>query len=283
MPYFSTHAQWMEEKRPEDAVLVIPHSNMFSTRNSATEATKNAVRAMEYHCRIGLRSVSEYTVQSLSTPPRLLIFPSPSVIDRDAWDRLIALVQSGSTLLVTGPIDQDRYLLPVGRSAALGIRGTTVGVGAEEHLTIDGREYRLGYRGEKMQRIEKFVADGEAAASLFVVPSGKGSIIWSPLLVEVSDSMEARTSSVAWAGGLARGHCRDGRPSVPVRTIRYRDALMVTFVSDAAAPVMISGTLAQSGTTFTVEVPPRRTVVNLYRRREGTLIASLNPSLADTL
>ncbi len=285
--FFSARAEWLDDPAPCDAVMVVPHSNMFSTRNSATEATKNCVRAMEYHCRIGLRSVSEYTLRSLTTPPRLLVFPSPSLIERDAWERLLTLVRSGSTLLVTGPIDHDPYLMPVARSTALGIGGTTAAVGAEEHLRIGGREYRLGYRGEKMQRIEKFVPDGVEPNAPFEVPVGKGSVIWSPLPVEVSDSVGALAALYRFAAdraGLASdltGVSDD--PSVLVRSIKYREALLVAFVSEAAGPRTITGTVAESGRKFSVAVPGRRTVINLHHRGDGSLIASLNPSLADAI
>ncbi len=283
--FFSAHSSWLEDPAPADAVMVIPHSNMFSTSNFATEATRNCVRAMEYHCRIGLRAVSEYTVGILAVPPRLILFPSPSVIDRDAWETLLTLVRGGSTLLVTGPIDYDPYLMPVARSAALGIAGSTTGVGAGEHLRIGEREYRLGFRGEKMQRIEKFVPSGVGAAAPFVVPAGKGRVIWSPLPVEVSDSLEATAALYLFAADRAGlpsdldGVTDD--PSVLVRSVRYSDALMLAFISEAAAPRTIAGNLRGSGAGFSITVPAGRTVMNLYRRREGTLIAALNPSLAD--
>ncbi|HLF15483.1 MAG TPA: cellulase family glycosylhydrolase, partial [Bacteroidota bacterium] len=283
--FFTAHSEWFTEKEQEAVVLVIPHSNMFSTRDSATEATKNAVRAMEYHCRIPLRTVSEYTLDASGPPPRLLIFPSPSVIDREAWEKLTALVQAGTMLLITGAIDWDRYLMPAARSASLGVSGTSVTVGAEEHITVDGREYRLGFRGNKMQKVEKFVVDGQASPEVLLLPSGKGAFIWSPLPVEVSDSMEALAAlyrfAAAKSGLAAAVSAITNDPSVLVRPVVYRDALMLVFVSDAAAPRRISGTLVECGKTFTVKVPARRSVVNLYGRRDGRVIATLNPSLAD--
>jgi hypothetical protein len=282
--FFREHSQWLGERTEEDAVMVIPHSCMFSTRDRATEATKNAVRAMEYRCRIPLRAVSEYTPGAGALPPKLMVFPSPAMIDRGAWDNLTALVGAGATLLVTGPVDDDRYLIPAGRSASLGIHGSTVTVGAEEHLTIDGREYRLGFRGDRMQRVEKFVADGGGPAQVFVIPSGKGAFIWSPLPVELSDSMEAIAALYRYAAAKAAltpvAAIETEDPSVLVRPVVYRDALMLVFVSDAEATRTIAGTIAESGTRFSVEVPARRSVVKLFKRPEGTLIATFNPSVS---
>ncbi len=283
--FFRANAEWFTEKEPEDALLVIPHSNMFSTRDSATEATKNAVRVMEYHCRIPLRSASEYTLDSSAPPPRLMILPAPSMIDRDAWEKLSAMVRAGATLLVTGPIDSDRYLMPTGRSASLGIRGSSVTVGAEEHVVIGGREFRLGFRGYKMQRIEKYVVDGQSSPEPVTVPSGKGAIILCPLPVELSDSMDAIAalyrSAISKSGITPAVTVATEDPSVLVRYVVYRDALMLVFVSDAAASRRISGTLVQSGKAFTVDVPARRSVVVIHGREDGRVIAKLNPTLGD--
>src|SRR6185436_8831323 len=122
---------------------------------------------------------------------KLLIFPAPSMVDTPNWEKLMALVTGGSTLLVTGPFDNDRYLMPAGRSSALGIVGSATAVGTEEHLMIDGKEFRIGFRGGKLQKVEKFVVDGTAAPSVVVLPAGKGTIVWSPLPVESGDSVEA--------------------------------------------------------------------------------------------
>ncbi len=283
--FFAAHAEWFAEKEQEEAVLVIPHSNMFSTRDSATEATKNAVRAMEYHCRVPLRSASEYTLDATAPPPRLMILPSPSMIDREAWEHLTSLVRGGSTLLVTGPIDLDRYLMSAGRTGSLGIRGSTVTVGAEEHLTIDGREYRLGFRGHKLQKIEKFVVEDQASPEVVVVPSGKGAFILCPLPVELSDSMDAIAAlyrfAVAKSGIAPTVTVSTDDPSVLVRAVVFRDAVLTVFVSDAASARKITWTLAGSGKTFTVEVPARRTVVSIHGRTDGRVIATLNPSLTD--
>jgi hypothetical protein len=280
--FFGAHSRRLGESEPGGTVLVIPHSNLFSTRDSATEATKTAVRAAEYHCRMPLRAVSEYSVERAGPSPALLIFPSPSMIDAACWEKLMAMVDAGSTLLISGPIDYDRYLMPAGRSAALGVDGTTAAVRAEEHLLIDGKEHRVGFRGGKIQRLEKFVVEGAVAPSVLTIPSGKGSVIWSPVPVECSDSIEAVAAlyryAAARAGLSSPVSVETDDPSVLVRAVAFRDAVMIVFVSDAATPRTISGSIAPSGTAFSVEVPAGRTIVRIHDRKGGALIAELNPS-----
>jgi hypothetical protein len=283
--FFAAHARRLGESEAEPTVLVIPHTNMFSTRDSATEATKLAVRAAEYHCRIPLRTVSEHTLDGIGAAPRLLVFPAPSMIDSRAWEKLMALVNAGSTLLVTGPIDHDRHLMPAGRSTALGVAGAAKTVGAEEHLVIDGKEFRVGFRGGRMQKVEKFVFEDEMVPAVRTIPAGKGSVIWSPVSVESGDSIEAVAAlyrhAAAHAGiaGAVRVDTPD--PTVLVRAVVFRDTVMVVFVSDAAVPRTLSGSLVEARAEFTVKVPPRRTIVRLHGRRDGKMIAELNPSLDD--
>jgi hypothetical protein len=279
--FFGAQSRHLGESAPEPAVLVIPHTNLFSTRDSATEATKMAVRAAEYHCRIPLRTVSEYSPERAGPAPALLIFPSPAMIDAACWEKLMAFVAAGSTLLITGPFDNDRYLMPSRRSEALGVKGTAVTVGAEEHIIIDGKEYRVGFRGGKMQKIEKFVVEGTATSAVLTIAAGKGTVLWSPLPVECGDSIEAVAAlyrfAAACAGVSSPVSVETHDPSVLVRPVAYRDAVMVVFVSDAGEPRTITGSMTGSGTPFTVEVPARRTLVRLHDLK-GALIAELNPS-----
>ncbi len=122
----------LEGREEEPALLVVPQSNMFSTRNTATDATKRAVRAMAYGCRTGLASVSEFTASPAQRAPRLVVVPAPGVLRSQAWGALRAWARRGSFVLVTGPLDAlERYRsrpatgpsgarrMPMGRGAVL--------------------------------------------------------------------------------------------------------------------------------------------------------------------
>ena len=93
-------------REDERVLLVVPHSNMFSTRNTATDATKRAVRAMQYGCRMGLSAVSEFAVAPGMRAPRLVLVPSPGTLAEEAWEALRSWARSGSVVLVTGPLEQ---------------------------------------------------------------------------------------------------------------------------------------------------------------------------------
>ncbi len=280
--FFGGQGGLMAGREDEETVMVIPHSNLFTNRNTATSATRTCVRIMEYHCRTPMRGVSEFGLDRLDKPPTLLVLPSPVIFDRQAWSRLMTLVKGGSTLLVSGPFDRDRYYLPGGRMAVFGLSPSVEPVGTEEFLSIDGKEFRLGFRGDKMQRIEKGSSRHGEVPSVEDIPLGAGRIVYSPVPVELSDSPEAVEAfyryGIAAAGLTGRITVETKDPSVLVRTIVFSDALMVTFVPEGNSARPVTFTLTESSKRYTVTVPPRRPIVHFYGRRDGVLLAALEPS-----
>ena len=60
--------------------MVIPHSQMFSPRSFAQEATRRCVRAMYPYCGVALQMVSEYTLTEYPGQAKLIVVPSPHVL-----------------------------------------------------------------------------------------------------------------------------------------------------------------------------------------------------------
>jgi hypothetical protein len=111
-------------REDERVLMVVPHSNMFSVRNTATDATRRAVRAMQYGCRMGLSAVSEFAATPQMRVPPLVLVPSPGVLRREAWDAIRAWAGRGAVVLVTGPLEMLERLGArgsVGPSAAVRI------------------------------------------------------------------------------------------------------------------------------------------------------------------
>nr|NIR45721.1 glycoside hydrolase family 5 protein [Gemmatimonadota bacterium]NIR76349.1 glycoside hydrolase family 5 protein [Candidatus Kutchimonas denitrificans]NIS02370.1 glycoside hydrolase family 5 protein [Gemmatimonadota bacterium]NIT68192.1 glycoside hydrolase family 5 protein [Gemmatimonadota bacterium]NIU54421.1 cellulase family glycosylhydrolase [Gemmatimonadota bacterium] len=70
--FVAEHLHGLGPREPEPALMVIPHSYMFSVRNRATSATQRCVRAMSYGCRIAMDACSEYALDRLDRVPRLI-------------------------------------------------------------------------------------------------------------------------------------------------------------------------------------------------------------------
>jgi hypothetical protein len=147
------HLVGREEER---VLLVVPHANMFSTGNTATDATKRAVRGMQYGCRMGLSAVSEFAVTPEMRVPRLALVPSPGTLSEKAWDAVEAWARRGSVVLVTGPLERLGRLgsrkavgpsgavrIPLGRGALLW-SARSVELDKDDTATVELYRWALG-------------------------------------------------------------------------------------------------------------------------------------------
>ncbi len=171
----------------EQVLMVIPQSYLFSVRNAATDATRRAVRAMHYHCRVTMGAIGEHNVNAIVDPPALVLLPCPRVLREEAWTTLLGWVERGTTLVVSGPFDEDEHWLPTGRMARLGIDSAVRPVAQEEVASLEAATFRLTYRGEMMQRVEKAVPSGAQPGLVQRLAVGKGRIIWTPLPIELAE------------------------------------------------------------------------------------------------
>jgi len=277
--FFEAHANLMRGRKPEDVVMVIPHSQMFSTRNFATEATQRCVRAMYYHCNVMMSAVSEYSVGRLKNVPKLVVVPSPRTISQKAWDALLRLADSGATILISGIIDTDDHWIDRSRSKEFGVDVTSKPVAEEEFLEIDGTEYALSYRGNKIQQIEKVVVANKRVPETMVHPRHKGRILWSPLPVEVSETVEPTVALYQYALREAKVNplysLKGNDPSILILSHILEETILYTFVSETDRDTAVHVTDRESGAVFAVSVPAQRSVLMFVNRKDGKILGKL--------
>lgn len=275
--FIAANSHRMHGRRDEDVVMVIPHSQQFSTRNFATEATKRCVRAMYYHCRMPVRSVSEYRFQSLEGIPKLMIIPSPATLSDQAWQALLDLARKGSTVLISGPIDNDDHWLPVTRSMEFNITSVSRPVAQEEFISIDGVEYQLSYRGDKMQRLMKAVTVKEGLQQVSMISMGAGGMIWSPLPVELAEDVGPTaalyTYALKHAGRTPIFSVEKKDSSILIAPTVFADVVLYTFVSENDRDTEVRLTHTETGTRLTVTVPAQRTNMVFVNRKDGKIIS----------
>jgi hypothetical protein len=268
-------------REPEPVVMVIPHSHMFSVRNFATAATQRCVRAMHYHLRVTMGAVGEYALDRLDHRPELIVLPSPRILSEPAWERLLDLVRDGATLLVTGPIDSDEHWLPAERLERFGVEATVRPVAQEEHLGIGDMLYRLSYRGDKFQRLEKSVHEAEAPARIAEFREGRGRIIWSPLPVELAEQVIPTT--VLYRHALAAANIEPlfslerPDPGILIYPAVYREAVLYGMVSELGSATDVRLTHAESGGSLEMRLPPGRAALALVNRRDGRTLGRYVP------
>lgn len=271
--FISQHGARLDVRQHEPVAMVIPHTYMFSPRNSVVDATRRCVRAMYYHLGIPMQALSEHKVAGYSGKARLIVVPSPRVLTESCWNWLLGEAEKGATVAVTGVINADESWREWPRGKHLGWILETAPVSPSESITID-RPYLTRYEGEELQRLEKAVVVGPGAGkNLFVRPYGTGKIVYSPLPLELGDSTAAVVAFYELALQQARVtpvfSVTPRTPSVLVLPSVCRDVVFYTFVSEASTDTTLQVVHRETRSRFTVSVPASRTAFAIVDRKTG--------------
>ena len=254
--FMNRHGQLLRDRQGEQVVMVIPHTHMFLPRSFAYEATRRCVRAMYYHCGVPMQAVSEYTFAQFEGKAKLILVPSPRTLTPECWGALQDRVKRGATVAITGPFEEDQAWLPVQQT---------------ESIAIGGRDYSVRFEGEKIQRIEK-----AGFTRIRQSISGLGTLMQSPLPLELGDSIDALVAFYRMAMGRARVApiftVTPRTPAVVVLPSVFRDVVLYTFVSEVNRETRMQVTDLQTRKRFQVSVPAGRTAMVLIDRRSGMII-----------
>ena len=271
--FMAEHGRLLKDRVSERVAMVIPHSQMFSPRSFAHEATRKCVRAMYYHCGVPMQAVSEYTIGDYAGQADLIVVPSPRVLTKKCWDALVWEASKGATIAISGPINRDEHWLPASRID--GIEAQAVPVAESELIAID-RRYLVRYDGEKMQRLEKAVVEAPARPRVFRFGSGR--MLWCHLPLELGDSMDALSAFYNFAlqmTGVAPIFSATPRtPAVLILPSVFRDVVLYTFVSETDRDTQMQITHLESRTRFNVSVAAGRTAMVLLDRKTGKVLST---------
>ena len=121
-----------------------------------------------------------------------------------------------------------------------------------------------------MQRLEKALPSRTPGGAL-VQPYGLGRVVWSPLPLELGDSMSAIAAFYRYALKLANVRptfiASPHPPSVLILPSVFRDVVLYTFVSEAARDTRVTVTHIETGKRFNVLVPAGRTAMMFIDRK----------------
>lgn len=282
--FVTKHKEHFVGKRENECLMIIPHAVQFSTRNFATEATKRCIRVISHFHSIPVTAASEYTLSSVTTRPKLIFAPSMRALSEEAWKGVLEFVENGSTLLLTGIFDTDEHFLPTKRGTSLGLNLTTRPVTQEEFLSFSGKEYRLSYRGDKMQRLELSIIDGSSPSpqgshQLQTIRRGKGTILWSPLPVELSDPPQANIDlydlAVRTSGIVLPFSVEKVNPSMLILPLIFESTVLLTFVSETDRDTEVNIKATESNTSYNIRLQAQRSSMLLFRRNDGKILGQL--------
>ncbi|WP_158750116.1 hypothetical protein, partial [Acidobacterium sp. S8] len=91
---------------PPAVTMVTSNALQYSNMNSfALDTQKHALRALCYEDHTPVRMLAENRLAELGQP-KLVILPAPQALTDAAWEQLLAYVDHGGTLLVSGPVSR---------------------------------------------------------------------------------------------------------------------------------------------------------------------------------
>ena len=264
---------------PPAVTMVTSQTLLYSILGGlGLETQKKALRAMAYYDHTPLRMLPENRLEDLGAP-KLVFLPSPQGLTDAAWAQLMAYVEQGGTLLVTGPVNRDEHWQPVDRMGPLGVKATVgpLVVRGSELSLPGGMSFALGFPASVQQSetwTQRF-ADGKAVD---VIPHGNGKILWTADPVEFADGYDATAALYRWAleqAGVAPVF-REREPLSPdvlaFPTV-LDDGEIYSFSneSDTTQRVDITDALTQAHIEFTME--PQRGAL-LLLDRAGKVLSS---------
>lgn len=278
--FMAQYGSLFEGRRQESVLMVIPHSQMFSPRGFAQEATRRCVRAMYYYCGVAMQAVSEYKLADYAGEAKLIVVPSPGVLTEKCWDALMERATRGATVAISGVTNDDEHSEPVEPI---------------EDLVVGGKNYLVRFEGEKIQRVEKAAIYTDrgprsaassnlrseagrkpAVTSALVNKVGAGNFVRSALPVELGDSIEAVGAFYRFAMDHARVRpifdVTPHTPAVLVLPSVFHDVTLYTFVSEIDSDTTLQVTDLETKTRFAVTVPAGRTAMTIIDRRSGKRI-----------
>ncbi len=175
--------------QPQVAV-VLPQSLQLSVYSHlAIEAQQNCIRALYGYARSEAYMVGEDQIELLGNP-KLIILPSPWLLEQHAWEAIEKKVEGGAVLLVSGRFDEDPHFLTTHRQNAVGLPYTPGALMTRENkVNWPGGEAWLRYPGDQTGLLERaFLPGGET----FVEKTkGRGRILFVPLPLESNENLQA--------------------------------------------------------------------------------------------
>jgi len=260
------------DRKLEEVVAIFPYSNDFSNRAMAVGGTQKLARTLAYEMNVPFRAMGEYHLQALAdqTAPKLIIVPSAHNFSDEALNALLAHIrENGGTLLFTGPISLDTYWQPKLRLAAEFGEREIGNVLREELLIVNGRGVPVSFGGERIAQVckEYAIGGGKGPAQLHEAAIGKGTLLWSPLPVELNERTSALTELYGYAlnragvGAELEWNVGGDLAGIYGRKLTFEQGALFIFVSEYAVDSEIEVTDPATGKTYSFMVEKERTVM----------------------
>jgi hypothetical protein len=120
--FLAKAAPWLDDFDPDPVLLVIPHARAFLGRVNAIDATRIVVRALSERFGVVPTAISDlYLTPARLAGRKLVVVPSPDVLDEAPAKMLLDASRAGAHVLVTGNVEGDSYGRETPSLRALGL------------------------------------------------------------------------------------------------------------------------------------------------------------------
>jgi hypothetical protein len=265
-----------QPEQPEVAIVTSEAAQFSPMWGLQMEAQHRAVRALCYQGRVPGYMVSESQIAKLGNP-KLVILPSPQALNDATWQALLAYVNNGGNLLVTGAVNRDAQWHAVDRLAAAHIQGKV------EALTFRtaaisgvGQPIAMSFDLSKQNELEDVRFQDGAALEQSVY--GRGHIFWSAYPVEVAENADAAGKLYLYVlekSGVAPEFEYDASlsPGVLIYPTVLRDAVLYIFASEDAGDTKINVKDKLTGARMTFNLPSQHSALVVLKKSDGAVLA----------
>jgi hypothetical protein len=265
----------MSEPRQPDVAIVLPQSLQLSVfGHLGIEAQQSCVRALYHHARAEAYVVGEYQIELLGRP-RLILLPSPWVLDERAWSAILASVRDGATLLVTGRFDVDAHFWPTGRNHGIGLEYAPEILDTRDNpVSWPGGGGIATFSGDKTTYLEQARLPGGATFARRSL--GRGRVLFFSLPLELNDDLGLLGEVYRWAlreAGIVptyRTSLED--PGILICPTSLDASTLYVLTSESAVRRDVVFRDGMSGTELTVPLEPGRAALVLVGR-DGRVLA----------
>jgi hypothetical protein len=266
---------FLSDEQPGEVAMVLPQTLQLSAFNAySIEAQQKAVQALFYGARSSAYAVGEYQIDLLGKP-KLILLPSPWMLNQRAWEALLEAVQEGATLLITGRFDLDEHFRPTDRHREVGIdyEGQILET-RENFVQWPAGEGWFSFSGDKTTFIDQAALPSGHTFTRQSV--GAGEILFFSLPLELSDDIQLLADIYSWAleeAGVEPIYSTDlDSPGIVISPTVLDKATLYVVASESSLPQEVSFRDRRSGQEVEVELEPGRAAVVLVTN-EGEIPA----------
>lgn len=222
--FFRTAAPLLDDFEPDPVLLVIPHARAFLGRTNAVDATKIAVRALAERFGVVPTALSDLRLTAARLKGvKLILVPSPDVLDEAAARAILDASRAGAKVLVTGPVEGDSYGLETPSLRALGLLGPTRPVAVHE---------KSAWSASGWVAFESLLQESVRRAEKPSVATLSGAVWHEPLPLELSREREPLVKLLGAALAAASVPTSPGEWGLAARALVAPRSVLVVVVNE---------------------------------------------------